>query len=60
MRDRLCFQEEEEDEDHDLWDDWVLRTASGAQKSCNVVRGEITRFLARGTMTQTKFLRTIR
>ena len=52
--------EEEEADDEELYDDWVPRTASGSQKSCNVIRGEITRFLARGTMTQTAFLQKIR
>ena len=51
--------EDDEDDDQDLYDDWVPRTASGAQKSCNVIRGEITRFLVRGTMTQTAFLQAI-
>ena len=52
--------EDEEHEDHDVWEDgWVPRTSSGNQKSCNVIRGEISRFLARGTMTQTAFLQTI-
>jgi hypothetical protein len=37
-------------------DDWVPRNKQGNQKSCNVIRGEITRFLATGTMTQTAFL----
>eukprot|EP01052_Picozoa_sp_SAG31_P051203 SAG31_NODE_12050_length_974_cov_1.064000_1_plen_191_part_10 len=27
--------EDDEDDDQDLYDDWVPRTASGAQKSCN-------------------------
>jgi hypothetical protein len=52
--------EDQEHEDHDMWEDgWVPRTAGGKQKSCNVIRGEISRFLARGTMTQTAFLQAV-
>lgn len=43
-------------DDEDMFDDWVPRNKQGNQKSCNVIRGEITRFLATGTMTQTAFL----
>ncbi|GIQ81593.1 hypothetical protein KIPB_002574 [Kipferlia bialata] len=39
--------------------DWQPRTASGKLKSPGVIRGEITRFLAKKTMTQTEFLRRI-
>ena len=50
----------QDDEDDDvLGDDWVPLTASGKQKSCNAIRGEIQRFLTRGTMTQTAFLQAI-
>jgi len=43
----------------DLNDDWVPRNGAGKQKSCGVIRGEIQRFLATQTMTQTEFLRQI-
>mmetsp|Transcript_41398 Transcript_41398/g.81120 ORF Transcript_41398/g.81120 Transcript_41398/m.81120 type:complete len:322 (+) Transcript_41398:35-1000(+) len=42
-------------EDHE----WVPRNKQGNQKSCNVIRTEITRFLSSSQMTQTAFLRDI-
>eukprot|EP01049_Picozoa_sp_SAG25_P015692 SAG25_NODE_3290_length_1143_cov_1.118774_1_plen_306_part_00 len=50
------YESDEPEED----DDWVPRNKAGNQKSCNVIRGEISRFLAKGEMTQTKFLQEIR
>ena len=37
-------------------DGWVPRNKQGNQKNCNIIRGEINRFLAKGSMTQTAFL----
>ena len=38
---------------------FVCSGKQGNQKNCNVIRGEIGRFLAKGTMTQTAFLKEI-
>ena len=44
------------DEDWEDDDDWVPRNSAGNQKTCNVIRGEITKFLRTNEMTQTRFL----
>ena len=50
------------DEDPDACiedEDWVPTTASGKQKSPNVIRGEIRRFIGTGELTQTSWLKSI-